>query len=114
MVELYIKAINTPGTIPNLQKAWDTFVDEKCSGAKEDALVTYDKLTSQGLSGQLPCDNDTIRLVHNAAFEECEGHFMAEIAGISTDTVEKYMKELKVSHLNKSSAVHKKKLVLKI
>ena len=31
LVELYVQAINTPGVIPNVQSAWDTFVTDKCS-----------------------------------------------------------------------------------
>ncbi|KAJ7380884.1 hypothetical protein OS493_004467 [Desmophyllum pertusum] len=30
LVQLYVEAINTPGVIPNVQTAWETFVVTKC------------------------------------------------------------------------------------
>ena len=98
LVNHYVNAINSPGAIPNVQRAWEKFVETKCSEAKQSALQTYDALLTSQLSGELPCDNSQIRSSHNAAFQECEEQFMAEVAGISTKTVEKRMRELKVSH----------------
>lgn len=96
MVNYYVKAINTPGVIPNVQRAWDQFVETKCSDAIKNALTTYDALLKSQLSGELPCDSNRIRTSHDVAFKESENHFMAEIAGISTNTVEMKMRELKV------------------
>ena len=44
LVNYYVKAINTPEAIPNVQRAWDHFVTIKCSDAIKNALVTYDAL----------------------------------------------------------------------
>ena len=96
LVQLYTEAINTPGCIPNVQEAWDTFVNTKCFEAKQAALLEYDTLLTYQMSEILPCDNDKIRVVHNAALDKCEEQFMAEIAVFSTDTVETQAKELKV------------------
>ena len=97
LVQLYVQAINTPGAIPNVQGAWDTFVETTCLEAKQDALRMYDVLLESHFSDKLPCDNNEIRLNHNAALQECEVQFMAEVSGISTDTVEMHITDLKVS-----------------
>ena len=97
MVQSYTEAINTPGAIPNVQKAWDTFVGGKFSEATEAALVTYDAHLTPRLSGVLPCNNETIRLSHDVALQECQKRFMADVYGISTDKVEFQVKKLKVS-----------------
>lgn len=99
MVRLYVEAINTPGAIPNVQRAWDTFVSAKCVDVKQAALQTYDALMTSQLSGALPCSNTEIRMGHDAALEACEAQFMMELAGISTNTVEMASRELKVSIL---------------
>ena len=99
MVQLYVEAVNSPGAIPNVQRAWDTFVATKCSEAKEIALGLYDVLLTSQLSRELPCDSNKIRFSHNVALQESEEQFMVEVAGICTDTVETYMIELKVSIL---------------
>lgn len=98
MVYLYVKAINAPNAIPNVQRAWDTFVESKCVDAKQAALLTYDALMTSQLSGELPCKNTTIRNSHNASLEACEGQFINELAGISTNTVEMASRKLKVRH----------------
>lgn len=97
LVTLYVHAINTPGAIPNVQWAWDTFVQTKCFDAKQVSREKYDELMKSLLSGKLPCDNDELRKCHNTALEESEGLFMAETTGISTNTVERHMRELKVT-----------------
>ena len=96
MVLLYVEAINAPDVIPNIQKVWDTYVETKCSEAKQAAIGMYEILTSE-LSDQLPCDSSKLRLSHSAALQECEEHFMVEVNGISTNTVETHLGELKVS-----------------
>ena len=94
-----MEAINTPGAIPNVQSAWDKFVQIKCSDAKEVSQQKYSELMTSLLPrGKLPCDNAEIRMCHNSALEETEEMFMAEMTGISTNTVEKQMRQLKVTH----------------
>ncbi|KAL9979049.1 hypothetical protein ACROYT_G016641 [Oculina patagonica] len=104
LVQLYVEAINNPDAIPNVQRAWDTFVETKCVDAKQTALVTYDAFMTSQLSGQLPCNNTEIRKSHNASLEECEGQFVKELAGISTNTIEMATRELKVSVEKKLSS----------
>lgn len=99
LVEIYIKAINDPDAIPNVERAWDYVVKTKCSEARKAALETYDALLKAQLSDRLPCKSDDIRLSHNDAFEECEGLFMGDLAGFSTETVEMHLEDLKVSYL---------------
>ncbi len=96
MVELYIKAINTPGAIPNVQDAWNVIVETQCSNAKKAALKAYKTVMESHLSGKLPCDSEEIRKGHNAAFNKCENDLIEETAGLSTNTVEDCLIQLKV------------------
>lgn len=94
LVQLYVEAINTPGVIPNVQTAWDTFVVTKCSEALQTALNVYDSVMKSGLSGQLPCDNDKIRQHHDVALEKGVAQLEGETFGISAVTTERYLREL--------------------
>ncbi|XP_078363547.1 guanylate-binding protein 6-like [Oculina patagonica] len=94
LVQLYVEAINTPGVIPNVQTAWETFVVTKCAEAADAALKTYDVIMTSRLSGQLPCDNEEIRKSHEAALEQGIAQLKSETFGISTVTTEKYLKEV--------------------
>ena len=51
---------------------------------------------------KLPCDNAEIHFRHEFAMEETKDLFKAEMSGISTTTVEKQLKELKVTPLSSS------------
>ncbi|XP_068762154.1 guanylate-binding protein 6-like [Montipora capricornis] len=97
LVSLYVEAINTPGAIPNVQAAWETFVETKCFEAKRISQETYDGLMTTLLSDKMPCDNDEIRENHNFALEQCQRQFMAETTGMSTNTTERHLRQLKVS-----------------
>ena len=99
-MQLYVEAINTPGVVPSVQSAWDTFVGVKCTEASQAALTIYDSLMKSGLSGRLPCDNDVIRQNHDAAFEKGVAHLEDETSGLSAVTTEKVMRELTVSLVN--------------
>ncbi|KAM7440027.1 hypothetical protein ABFA07_010670 [Porites harrisoni] len=94
LVQLYVEAINTPGAVPSVQSAWDTFVGVKCTEASQAALTIYDSLMNSGLSGRLPCDNDVIRQNHDAALEKGVAHLEDETSGLSAVTTEKVMREL--------------------
>ena len=93
LITQYIYAINTPGVVPNVQVAWNLFVQNKCSDTIEKCQQKYIEL----MALQLPCDNAEIHLCHNSAMEETEELFMAEMSGISTTTVEKQLRQLKVT-----------------
>ena len=43
MVTSYITALNSLGTVLNVQNAWDDFVSTKCTQAKTAAVEEYDK-----------------------------------------------------------------------
>ena len=91
-----MEAINSPGVIPNIQNAWETFVEMKCSEAIRGAVKKYEGVMKSNLKDQRPCDNDEPRKIHGTALEKGEGYFMTETVGISTSTTEKYLKKLKV------------------
>ena len=97
LVEQYVLAINTPGVVPNVQNAWDSFVEAKCSDTLKDALDVYEVAMTTQLKNELPCNNDQLRRSHEIALQNSENHFMADTAGISINSIEKYLKKLKVS-----------------
>ena len=96
LVELYVQAINTPGVIPNVQSAWDTFVTDKCSEATHEAMNVYSAVVHSQLSNQLPCDSEDIRKCHETALDQAIGQLQAETIGISSITTERYLNELVV------------------
>ena len=65
MVQLYVDAINAPDAIPNVQSAWETFVEGKCANTKQSTLQMYDALMTARLSDALPRRNNDIRMCHN-------------------------------------------------
>ena len=91
-----MEAINTPGVIPNVETAWETFVISKCSEALNAALHAYDVIMKSRLCGQLPCDSEEIRKSHEDALEQGIAQLQAETVGISVVTIEKYFRELTV------------------
>ena len=105
MVEHYVHAINSPGVIPNVQNAWELFVQAKCSDTLKDALDAYDIAMTTQLKDKLPCNNNQLRRSHEMALQNSESHFMADTAGISTNTIEKYLKKLKVRYKTKKSKI---------
>ena len=109
LVQLYVKAINCPDAIPNVQNAWDIFVEMKSCDAITEALKVYERVMESQLKGQLPCDNDELRKGHQMALEDSEGHFMAETVGISTNTTEQYLNKLKVWIFKLSVYYYKRK-----
>ena len=88
--------MNTPGTVPSVQSAWETFVHTKFSEAKLAALQVYDRRMKSQLDGKLPCDSDEIRLVQQTAVEESMKLFQGETYGVSAISSEKYLDDLTV------------------
>ena len=85
--------------VPNVQNAWDQFVETKCADAIKDALNAYQATMVLQLKDKLPCDNDRLRNGHAMALENSEAHFVKDTKGISTNTIEKFWKNLKVRYL---------------
>ena len=96
LVQLYVEALNSPGVIPNIQNAWETFVERKCYEAIRGAVNKYEDVMKSNLKNQRPCGNDELRKFHGTALEKGEGYFMTETVGISTSTTENYLNKLKV------------------
>ena len=83
-----MQAINTPGVIPNVQSAWDTFVADKCTEATHEAMNVYSAVVHSQLSNQLPCDSEDIRKCHETALDQAIGQLQAETIGISSITTD--------------------------
>lgn len=96
MVTSYVTALNTPGTVPNVQNAWDVFVSTKCTKAKAAATESYDKTMDSEMSGKLPCERDDVRKAQLTALDMALKLFEEETFGISSSNIEKYLNDLTV------------------
>lgn len=94
MVTSYVTALNTPGTVPNVQKAWDVFVSTKCTQAKSEAIVAYDETMRSEMSGRMPCERDIVRQAQIISLDKALKLFEEKTFGISTVNIEKYLSEL--------------------
>lgn len=101
LVNIYVSALNTPGTVPSVQSAWEIFVHTKCTEAKLAALEVYESTMTSELDGLLPCDSDGIRQVQDRAIEDSMRTFQEETVGVSASSSEKYLDELMES-MNKA------------
>ena len=99
MVTSYVTALNTPGTVPNVEKAWDVFVSTKCTQAKEAAIESYEKTMESEMAGKLPCERDVVRQAQLIGLEKALKIFEEETFGISTTNIEKYLNQLTVRQL---------------
>ncbi|CAH3164982.1 unnamed protein product [Porites lobata] len=95
IVQSYVEAINGPGIIPNIQNAWETFVEKKCSEAITAAVKKYEEVMKSNLREERPCDNDELRKFHGTALDKGKGCFMTETVGFSTNSTEKHLNKLK-------------------
>lgn len=97
LVITYVEALNTPGMVPSVHSAWETFVTTKCTRAKCAAVQGYDKAMATQLEKcQLPCESEDIRKMQKNAVEESMAVFQAETVGFSSLSSEKYREELMV------------------
>ena len=95
MTKLYVDAINDPNSIPNVQTAWETHVQRKCTDGKRKAMQAYDKKMKAQLS-KLPCDGDKILASHESAIRQSMAIFNEETVGISSDHTKRDSDELMV------------------
>ncbi|XP_078366228.1 guanylate-binding protein 7-like isoform X2 [Oculina patagonica] len=100
LVKIYVDALNTPGTVPSVQSAWETFLHTKGSEAKLAALQVYESTMTSQLDGVLPCDSDNIRQVQQTAIGEGMKLFQEETFGVSATSIENYLAELMESMKN--------------
>ena len=104
LVNIYVAALNTPGMVPCVQSAWETFVHTKCTEARRAAVQVYDKaMSTQLVKCKLPCDSDDIRKIQKDAVEKSMVVFKAETVGVSALNSEKYLEELKVRRKYRST-----------
>ena len=104
LVIIYVEALNTPGVVPSVQSAWETFVHTKCTEAKCAAVQVYDKaMSTQRVKCKLPCDSDDIRKIQKDAVEKSMVVFEAETVEVSALNSEKYREELKVRRKYRST-----------
>ncbi|XP_022804568.1 guanylate-binding protein 6-like isoform X2 [Stylophora pistillata] len=94
LVELYVQAINTPGMVPNVQNAWDQFLETKCSDAMKYALDAYEATMALQLKDKLPCDNDRLRNNHAMVLENSEAHLKMEMLREMQEEIKKFREQM--------------------
>lgn len=95
----YVEALNTPGTVPNIQKAWDMFVTTKCTEAQVSTFKLYSENMTEHLDGKLPCDDEEIAHRHDTALQQAQQKLEEEVYRMKSASVEKYLTALIVSTL---------------
>lgn len=89
LVMLYSEAINDPTTVPNVEKAWDTFVKNKCEKAKEEALKIYDREMEQRMTSCLPCEEHLILKNHKISQRRSMEIFERETAELMSTSIDR-------------------------
>ena len=95
LVDIYVEALNTPGAVPCVEKAWEVFIHSKCSEATGAALKKYEEMMAL-VKQNLPCTNDEVHQFHRAAWDECLNVFKFETEGICAVNTDNYLKGLAV------------------
>lgn len=96
MTRVYVDAINDPDKIPNVQTAWEAFVENKSRMAREKALLAYNRRMMKELS-KLPCETEKILASHKLSTDESMLIFEEETVGITSDNTRGDCKEVMVS-----------------
>ena len=65
----------------------------KCTLAKSDAILAYDKRMRAEMSGRMPCEREIVRHAQMIAFDKVLKLFEEKTFGISTTNIEKYLNE---------------------
>ena len=101
MVQLFVDALNTPGTVPNVESAWETFVHNKCTEVLAAALAAYKQEMTSQVKDKIPCEADDIRAAHEKAVDVGLVAFRRETFDLSTKHVVEYLTEFRVIYLLK-------------
>lgn len=95
-MQIYTDAINDPGTVPNVETAWDTYVRTKCEEAKKNALKIYDQVMTKQMNSRMPCGNDEILKNHGIAQRKTMDAFETDTAELISTNIDKGLSELMV------------------
>ena len=58
LLEKYLEAVNTPGTIPCLENTWNTVVEMRCSEVINSLVKEYEREMEQALHDKLPVEEE--------------------------------------------------------
>ncbi len=101
LASTYVAALNTPDGVPNIQSAWESFLEKKCSEVIEAAIQLYESSMTSQLDGELPCDSQEIRRVQQIAVEQSMKAFQEGTVQISAASSKNYLEELTVRKLRR-------------
>ncbi|XP_031575013.1 guanylate-binding protein 4-like [Actinia tenebrosa] len=95
LAQLFVEALNTPGTVPNVENAWDTFVHNKCTEVLAAALAAYKQEMTSQMKDKIPCEAEAIRESHENAVDVGLVTFRRETFDLSTKHVDEYLTEFR-------------------
>ncbi|XP_031570359.1 guanylate-binding protein 4-like [Actinia tenebrosa] len=95
LVELYVKALNTSGVVPNVENAWDSFVRNKCTEVLAAAVNIYQQDMTSRLKDRIPCEDDVISKAHKKAVDVCLVTFRTETSALSRKNIDKYTQQFR-------------------
>ena len=82
--------------MPNVQKAWQVFIQNKRSESSAAALKMYEE-TMVSVQEVLPCTNNEVYQYHRKAWDQTLKVFKCEADGISAVNTDQYLKEVTVN-----------------
>lgn len=95
LFEEYVRTVNSPGAVPVVQSAWDTFTKTKCIETLENAKAVYDGGMSEFIQRTgLPCDDRKIRQHHEDHLLEALSFFESYTEDIDVTARWIYIEEL--------------------
>ena len=119
LLEQYLEAVNTPGTVPCLQNTWNTVVEMRCSQVINGLVKEYEDEMEIALRDKLPVEEEaTPREVSDPDQRQQQVFLMEVHSQILRSKEEKLLKEMKYvtpakNVLNPSAATQYKKELVK-
>lgn len=96
MVQLFVQALNIPGSVPNFQNTWDIFVETTCGEAVKESIEMYKVEMASRVKNKIPCDADMLRLANEEVMQKCVQNFLTKTASLSTNSIKEFQEDLQV------------------
>lgn len=100
MVQSYVQTLNTPGSVPSINGAWEQYIGREGHTTYQIANAVYFNEMKERLEGRLPCDAKQIREHHTILLEDVMINVFeatVEGKGMSAEQLTKYAEEFQVT-----------------
>ena len=96
LLEQYLEAVNTPGTVPCLENTWNTVVEMRCSQVIHSLVKEYECEMEQALHDKLPVEEEATPEEDSDPDQRQQQVFLMEVhSRILQEKEEKLLKEMK-------------------